>query len=619
MKNQTLQRGIKVSVIPATKGNLEYTNTSPSQHALRVAAYCRVSTGDESQQSSYGKQKSFYTDLILDHPGWRLAGIYADEAISGTSRAHRDAFNQMMKDAVSGKIDYIITKSISRFARNTVDTLHCVRQLRQLTPPVGIFFEKENIDTLDAKGELILTILSALAQEESRSISENIRWAFQKNFRSGKPHVNLNRMLGYDWDEKGNWVINPQQAEQVQFIFQRFLAGDSGRSIAEKLNRMGKTTVQGNVWRSDGVYTVLRNEKYVGDLEMQKTVTVDFLNHRCAVNRGEAPRYYVKDHHPAIVSRLDWEKVQAMLNSFKERKEVGQRKRRSASVFSLLVCPNCGQPLRRMTYSLKDPMDGTQFRYPVWRCAAKKNNSSDRICIDCSHTYSEIALKQSFMELLYRCKLEYETFGDSAPWIIRYRKERQIWKQQRKNELYGTPEYQKQRAQLAELEQSFKDTMQLQLSAPFDSKELCFETEEQELYGQLIERMQQEIKNVKRGMEEYLECHLNTAEKEKQFSFFLSCLSQLPSIKLCKINSNDDESVSTSSECPLTLFLFQPGIFSSFVTKGIVDGEVVHYEMNFGTTLSTTGNLRQPRQFLCYHLSDGSGCFKPVTCYQNLK
>lgn len=322
MNKNILGSGFKVSVIPATKVHMEHTAGFSMEESLRVAAYCRVSTGDESQQSSYGKQKSFYTNLILDHPGWALAGIYADEAISGTSRAKRTAFNQMMQDAVAGKIDYIITKSISRFARNTVDTLHCVRQLRQLPTPVGIFFEKENIDTLDAKGELILTILSALAQEESRSISENIRWAFQKNFRSGKPHVNLNRMLGYDWDEKGNWVINPEQAQWVRFIFRCFLAGDSGCSIAQQLNKKGAVTVQGNIWRSDGVYTILRNEKYVGDLEMQKTVTIDFLNHRCAVNRGEAPRYYVKDHHPGIISRLDWEKAQALLGQPEKKKTI---------------------------------------------------------------------------------------------------------------------------------------------------------------------------------------------------------------------------------------------------------------------------------------------------------
>ena len=148
-----------------------------------MAAYCRVSTGDESQQTSYTTQRKFYTELITSKPGWTLAGIYADEAISGTSRAKRKQFNIMMEDAMAGRIDYIVTKSISRFARNTVDTLNCVRQLRQLSPPVGIYFEKENIDTLDATGELILTILSALAQDESRSISDNIRWSIQKKFQ----------------------------------------------------------------------------------------------------------------------------------------------------------------------------------------------------------------------------------------------------------------------------------------------------------------------------------------------------------------------------------------------------------------------------------------------------
>lgn len=150
-----------------------------------MAAYCRVSTGDESQQTSYTTQRRFYTELIDGKPGWTLAGIYADEAISGTSRVKRKQFNIMMEDALAGRIDYIVTKSISRFARNTVDTLNCVRQLRQLSPPVGIYFEKENIDTLDATGELILTILSALAQDESRSISDNIRWSIQKKFQRG--------------------------------------------------------------------------------------------------------------------------------------------------------------------------------------------------------------------------------------------------------------------------------------------------------------------------------------------------------------------------------------------------------------------------------------------------
>ena len=179
--------GSNESVNPATRRSSKNTAQLKKQTNIRVAAYCRVSTGDESQKTSYTNQKAFSTELIHSKEGWQFAGIYADEAISGTSRAQRDGFNRMMDDARHERIDYIVTKSISRFSRNTVDTLNCVRELRQQDPPVGIYFEKENIDTLDATGELILTFLSALAQDESRSFSDNIRWTFQKNFRPSFP------------------------------------------------------------------------------------------------------------------------------------------------------------------------------------------------------------------------------------------------------------------------------------------------------------------------------------------------------------------------------------------------------------------------------------------------
>ena len=210
-----------VWVIPATK---RFSGQLKEQTNLRVAAYCRVSTGEDSQQTSYKSQKAFYTMYIGSKEGWTMAGIYADEAISGTSRAHRESFNAMMEDAKAGKIDYIITKSISRFARNTLDTLNCVRQLKSLNPPVGIFFEKENIDTLDASGELILTILSALAQDESRSISENVRWSIQKKFQAGKPLVNVNNLYGYEKGENGEWVVNEEQAEVIRYIFSSYLS-----------------------------------------------------------------------------------------------------------------------------------------------------------------------------------------------------------------------------------------------------------------------------------------------------------------------------------------------------------------------------------------------------------
>lgn len=203
---------------------------------LRVAAYCRVSTDSDEQKTSYRTQKAFYTDMIQRHPGWTFAGIYADEGITGTSRLHRDEFNQMLEDARNGKIDLIVTKSISRFARNTVDTLDCARQLKQLTPPVGIFFEKENINTLDSTSEVILTIYSALAQEESHSISDNIHWSYQKRFQEGKPMVHLSRMIGYDKGENGEWIINEEQAEPVRYLFRRYACGAGRATIINEMN-----------------------------------------------------------------------------------------------------------------------------------------------------------------------------------------------------------------------------------------------------------------------------------------------------------------------------------------------------------------------------------------------
>ena len=363
MQNAQAARKPEINVIPATVRSVESGGQIKKQRNLRVAAYCRVSTGDESQQTSYTTQKRFYTQLITSKPGWTMAGIYADEAISGTSRAKRKQFNEMMKAALGGKMDYIVTKSISRFARNTIDTLDCVRQLRQLNPPVGIYFEKENIDTLDATGELILTILSALAQDESRSISDNIRWSIQRKFQRGEAMVDLSRMLGYDKGPNGEWLINPEQAEIVRYIFDRFVCGASSNAIAKELNAMGKTTVKGSIWRADSVLYILRNEKYVGDCENQKYVTKNFLTHEATRNNGEVAKYYVNDHHVAIIDRLTWNKAQAMLlergakanDRAKSNSEEQQKRRGSrASVFTNLTCGEmvggrpCGEKMFRI-------------------------------------------------------------------------------------------------------------------------------------------------------------------------------------------------------------------------------------------------------------------------------
>lgn len=444
MQMTQAMRKPEINVIPATVRSVESGGQIKKQRNLRVAAYCRVSTGDESQQTSYTTQKRFYTQLITSKPGWTMAGIYADEAISGTSRAKRKQFNEMMQAALSGKMDYIVTKSISRFARNTIDTLDCVRQLRQLNPPVGIYFEKENIDTLDATGELILTILSALAQDESRSISDNIRWSIQRKFQRGEAMVDLSRMLGYDKGTNGEWVINPEQAEIVRFIFDRFVCGASSNAIAKELNAMGKTTVKGSIWRADSVLYILRNEKYVGDCENQKYVTKNFLTHEATRNNGEVAKYYVNDHHVAIIDRLTWNKAQAMLldrgaKSNDRTAEPKKRRGSRASVFTNLTCGEmvggrtCGEKLFRIGYNNAlpgytdsrslaaegiDPEGYSEryyYYYPVWRCT-KNGQGASHGCTSGS-TY-ECALEQSFMENLYWLKRDLEAHGDDS-WLMR--------------------------------------------------------------------------------------------------------------------------------------------------------------------------------------------------------
>ena len=352
MMNRQMTQGTvanNVQVIPATKRRVSAGGQLKKAKDIRVAAYGRVSTDELAQQTSYEGQKSYYTKLINEKEGWTFAGMYADEAISGTNRNHRTEFNQMMQDALDGKIDYIITKSISRFARNTVDTLNCVRQLRQCDPPIGVYFEKENIDTLDASGELLLTILSALAQEESNSISKNISWSIQKRFQEGIAFGNPRSVYGYtDGETNKDWVIVEEQARVVRFIFDEFLLGKSSYKISNELNEKGIPSPKGTKWQSESVDFILRNEKYVGDCEMQKTVTVDFLSHKTIPNNGEAPKFYVTDHHVPIINRAVWMRVQEILAHRKKnrtkKKDEKREKRVGKDVFDNLVCGKCGAP-----------------------------------------------------------------------------------------------------------------------------------------------------------------------------------------------------------------------------------------------------------------------------------
>lgn len=286
-----------VTTIPATISKYTATPINTARKR-RVAGYARVSTDHEEQQSSYEAQMDYYTAYISGRDDWEFAGMYSDAGISATNTRHRDGFKAMVADALAGKIDLIITKSVSRFARNTVDSLTTVRQLKDKGSEV--YFEKENIWTLDAKGKLLITIMSSLAQEESSSISENTTWGQRKRFADGKASVAFGQFLGYDRGADGSFVINEEQAETVRLIYRLFLEGRSFYSVARELTDRGiKTPAGKDNWSQSTVRSILSNEKYKGDALLQKSFTVDFLNKKMKPNEGEVPQYYVENNNPA--------------------------------------------------------------------------------------------------------------------------------------------------------------------------------------------------------------------------------------------------------------------------------------------------------------------------------
>lgn len=302
---------VEVEVIPAF-ADLH----KDEKRILRVAAYCRVSTDQEAQASSYELQIQYYTDYITRNPEWVLAGIYADEGISATNVTKRVEFQRMIADCKDGKIDMVLTKDIRRFARNTLDCISYVRQLRSLDPPVAVYFEDEHLNTLDRRNEAFIALLSSVAQGESENKSEAIKWSLKRRFANGLPLCPTWALLGYTTDEFGNMVIVPSEAEIVTFIYESYLEGWTTTEIAAKLTESGIPTVKGlDVWPVGSVYCILRNEKYCGDVLMQKTFTPDCLTHRTVKNRGQERQYRLRDHHPAIVSRENWQTVQEMLSS----------------------------------------------------------------------------------------------------------------------------------------------------------------------------------------------------------------------------------------------------------------------------------------------------------------
>lgn len=309
----------------------------------RAAAYARVSTDNADQLTSYAAQIEYYTEYIQSRDDLEFVRVYTDEGISGTSTARRAGFRQMIADALAGEIDLIITKSVSRFARNTVDGLSTIRLLKE--HKVECYFERENIRTFDSRGELLLTIMASIAQEEARSISENCIWGQHKRFADGKVTVPFKRFLGYDRAADGTLAVNPEQAEIVREIYELFLGGTSPYGIAKLLTERNiPAPGGGRTWYKATVISILSNEKYKGDALLQKVFTTDYLSKRKKRNEGELPQYYVEGNHEAIVSAEVFERAQ---------KELERRSRRKASAVSdttepaqlmlpKLICGDCG-------------------------------------------------------------------------------------------------------------------------------------------------------------------------------------------------------------------------------------------------------------------------------------
>lgn len=294
----------------------EKENIHKSDVQLRVAVYARVSTDDPNQTSSYELQKNHYNDFVNNHPKWTLVKIYADEGISGTSLQHRDSFMEMIKDCEQGRIDMIVTKSVSRFARNIVDCIKIERDLKKLAPPVGVFFETEHIYTLDEDSEVMLSIMAMMAQEESHTKSEIMNASIEMRFRRG---IFLTpTLLGYDQDKNGNLVINEDEAKIVRLIFYMYLYGYTCQQIADTLTTFGQSTKKGNTeWSASSILQILQNERHCGDVLARKTWTPSFLDHKSKKNNQDRNQYRHKDHHEAIISRDDFIAVQRLISNAK--------------------------------------------------------------------------------------------------------------------------------------------------------------------------------------------------------------------------------------------------------------------------------------------------------------
>ena len=364
----TAQNDMRIVVIPPKSRE----ETEQTERRLKVAAYCRVSTDQEEQENSYEAQIGYYTEKIKNNAEWTLAGIFADEGITGTQARKRPEFMKMIRLCRQRKIDMILTKSLSRFARNTVDSLKYIRDLKALG--IAIVFEKENINTLETDTEMMLTIMSCFAQAESESISKNVSWGVRQSFKNGNVPMQYARLLGYRKGADGNAEIVPEEAEIVKEIFSQYLDGSSMEQIADRLSKKGLTTKgSGSPYRKIVIQRILTNEKYTGDALLQKTYITDCITKKSRKNNGELPMYLVKNHHEPIISRADFNRVQEEMARRGAKKAIANKLGKTEqgkysakyALSELLICGECGEHYRRVTWTAKG------FKEIKWRCISR--------------------------------------------------------------------------------------------------------------------------------------------------------------------------------------------------------------------------------------------------------
>ena len=392
---QALER--RVQMIPATR---KITDPRSSHHGKqRVAAYCRVSTNNKEQINSYEAQKVYYTQKIEENPDWELAGIFADRGLSGTSLKKRDNFNKMIAACKRGRIDTILTKSLSRFARNTVDCLETVRMLR--ARGIGVIFEKENINTLTESNEFLITLFSGFAQAESESLSGNIARGKMMSMQAGNVPFQYKKLLGYREGEDGKPEIDPEEAKTVRRIYRRYLDGCSLSQIQRELEADHVPTAQGvQRWSYQIIHNILTNERYIGDALLGKTYVLDCISKEVRKNNGERPQYYVENNHPAIIPREWFQRVKEEMTRRASKRKVMQRHGKTElgkysakyALSELLVCGECGTPYKRCTWARNGK------KRIVWRCVSRLEFGT-KYCHG-SPTLDEEKLHQAILEAL---------------------------------------------------------------------------------------------------------------------------------------------------------------------------------------------------------------------------